>query len=309
MSPTLLLLGGGLLVFASVVLVLSLIGVMTPERRAAASSLAAIRSLGATPHQAAPDDESFVRRVLLPTAVRFAGLGRRLSRAGAEERIQRRLDIAGNPAGWDVERVLGVKVLALGSLGGFTLLLGVAEGYAPVRVLAVAAAVAALGHVVPDLLLYNAGEKRESRMRQGLPDALDLLTISVEAGLGFDAAVLKVARNTTGPVAQEFARLLQEIQLGVSRMDAMRAMAERSSIKELKSFCHAMVQADQLGVPVGRVLRIQSREMRLRRRQAAEERAQKVPVKIMVPLVLCILPCLFIIVLGPAALKIVEVFG
>ena len=161
---------------------------------------------------------------------------------------------------------------------------------------------------MPDLLLFNAGEKREAQMRRALPDALDLLTISVEAGLWFDAAVLKVARNTTGPLAQEFARLLQEMQLGVGRMNAMRAMGERSTIKELRAFCQAMVQADQLGVPVGRVLRVQSREMRLRRRQEAEEKAQKVPVKIMIPLVLCILPCLFIIVLGPAALKIVEMF-
>ena len=105
----------------------------------------------------------------------------------------------------------------------------------------------------------------------------------MEAGLGFDAAVLKVAKNTTGPLAQEFSRLLQEMQIGVGRMDAMRAMGERSTIKELRSFCQAMVQADQLGVPIGRVLRIQSKEMRVKRRQRAEEKAQKVPVKIMIP--------------------------
>lgn len=308
MSPTFLLLGGGLLVLAGLTLALSVIGVLTPERRGAASSLAAIQALGATPVDPAAIDESFVRRVVAPYAVRFAGLGRRLSRAGAEDRVQRRLDIAGNPAGWDVERILGVKVVALGLLGGLALLFGLAEGYPPVRIAVVAASLGLVGYVVPDLLLYNAGQKREAQMRRAIPDALDLLTISVEAGLGFDAAVMKVARNTTGPLAQEFARLLQEMQLGVGRMDAMRAMGERSTIKELKSFCQAMVQADQLGVPIGRVLRIQSREMRLRRRQAAEEKAQKVPVKIMIPLVLCILPCLFIVVLGPAALQIMETF-
>jgi tight adherence protein C len=145
-------------------------------------------------------------------------------------------------------------------------------------------------------------------MQKSLPDALDLLTISVEAGLGFDAAVMKVAKNTEGPLAQEFSRLLQEMQIGVGRTEAMRAMAERTTMKDLKSFCLAMVQADSLGVPIGRVLRIQSSEMRVKRRQRAEEKAQQVPVKIMVPLVLFILPCLFIVVGGPAVLRVMENF-
>ena len=175
--------------------------------------------------------------------------------------------------------------------------------------LVVPVAVGAFGYVLPNILLYNAGQKREKLMQRALPDALDLLTISVEAGLGFDAAVMRVAKNTTGPLAQEFSRLLQEMQIGVGRMAAMRAMAERSTLADLKSFCLAMVQADQLGIPIGRVLRIQSHEMRVKRRQRAEEKAQKVPVKIMVPLVLFILPCLFIVVIGPAAIRIVGVFS
>ena len=128
MSPTLLLLGGGLLVLTGLALALSVIGVMTPERRGAASSLAAIQALGTSPVEAAPGDESFVRRVVAPNAVRFADLGRRLSRAGAEERIQRRLDIAGNPAGWDAERILGLKIVALGLLGGLSLLFCLGQG-------------------------------------------------------------------------------------------------------------------------------------------------------------------------------------
>ena len=153
----------------------------------------------------------------------------------------------------------------------------------PLKMLVVPVAVGAFGYVLPNILLYNAGQKRETLMQRALPDALDLLTISVEAGLGFDAAVMRVARNTTGPLAQEFSRLLQEMQIGVGRMEAMRAMAERTSMADLKSFCLAMVQADQLGVPIGRVLRIQSNEMRVKRRQRAEEKAMQVPVKIMVP--------------------------
>ncbi|QWF24271.1 type II secretion system F family protein [Nocardioides sp. LMS-CY] len=302
--------GGGLLLLTGSVLAFVALGGLASDRRGVASSLAAIQVLGAAPEPVAMDpDPSFVRRVLAPYAVRFAGLARRLTRSGAEARIQRRLDIAGNPTGWDVDRMLGVKVVAMGVLGGAALLYGLAVGVAPAPALAVAVVLALTGFLVPDLLLYNAGQKREALMRRALPDALDLMTISVEAGLGFDAAVLKVARNTTGPLAQEFSRLLQEMQLGMGRMAAMRAMGDRSTIKELRSFCQAMVQADQLGVPIGRVLRIQSKEMRVRRRQTAEEKAQKVPVKIMVPLVLCILPSLFLVVLGPAALKMMEAFG
>lgn len=302
--------GGGLLLLGGSALTFVVLGGPDAERRRVAASLAAIRVLGAAPEPtAAIVDPSFVRRVLAPYAVRFAAPARRLTRAGAEARIQRRLDIAGNPGGWDVDRMLGVKAVAAVVLGGAALLYLLALGVAPVAALLLAAVLAAVGFLVPDLLLYNAGQKREALMRRALPDALDLMTISVEAGLGFDAAVLKVARNTTGPLAQELSRLLQEMQLGMGRMAAMRAMGERSTIKELRSFCQAMVQADQLGVPIGRVLRIQSKEMRVRRRQSAEEKAQKVPVKIMVPLVLCILPSLFLIVLGPAALTMMEAFG
>ncbi|MEP7740080.1 type II secretion system F family protein [Nocardioides sp. 31GB23] len=309
MSPSMLLLGGGLLLVVGGTLGLSSIGAGSHERRAVASSLAAIRALDGLPDDLAVDlDPSFVRRTVAPFAARFSRLGHRLSRAGAAERIQRRLEIAGVPSGWDVPRIFGAKVLAAALLGGLVGFYCVASGTSPVRAVVLAALAGGFGFVLPTILLYNAGEKREALMRRALPDALDLLTISVEAGLGFDAAVMKVARRTRGPLAQEFSRLLQEMQIGVGRSDAMRAMGERSTIKELRSFCQAMVQADQLGVPIGRVLRIQSKEMRIRRRQSAEERAQKVPVKIMVPLVLFILPSLFIVVMGPAAIKMVETF-
>jgi tight adherence protein C len=165
------------------------------------------------------------------------------------------------------------------------------------------------GYVLPNLLLKNAGDKRELLMRNALPDAIDLLTISVEAGLGFDAAVARVAKNTTGPLAQEFARLLQEMQLGMGRQEAMRAMGERTSLADLKSFCLAMVQADSLGIPIARVLRIQSHEMRTKRRQRAEEAAQKVPVKILFPVIFFILPTIFIVVIGPVFLGLGDLFG
>ena len=247
--------------------------------------------------------------MIAPLGERLVGIGRRLVRADTAERIQHRLDIAGNPPGWDVSRIIGLKVLGLGVLSGLGLLYTLGSGQPLLRVALITAAVGAFGYVLPNILLYNAGQKREVLMQRALPDALDLLTISVEAGLGFDAAVAKVARNTTGPLAQEFARLLQEMQIGMGRMEAMRAMAERTSMKDLRSFCLAMVQADNLGIPIGRVLRVQSKEMRVKRRQRAEEKAQQVPVKIMIPLVLFILPCLFLVVGGPAALAMIDTFS
>jgi tight adherence protein C len=135
---------------------------------------------------------------------------------------------------------------------------------------------------------------------------LDLLTISVEAGLAFDAAVSQVARNSEGPLADEFFRVLQEMQIGMGRTDAMRALGERTDVEELQGFVTAMVQADAFGIPIANVLRVQAKEMRIKRSQRAEEKAQKVPVKILFPLIFCILPCLFIVVLGPAAINIYE---
>ena len=309
MSPTLMLLAGGLLIFGGLTLTLSLVGVVTTERRGVARSLAAIQAYDSAPESLRSElERPFSERVIAPLGERLVGIGRRMVRAGTTERIQHRLDIAGNPSGWDVSRIIGLKVLGLLVLGGMSFLWVIGSG-SPLKILVIPTAVGAFGYVLPNILLYNAGLKRETLMLRALPDALDLLTISVEAGLGFDSAVMRVAKNTTGPLAQEFARLLQEMQIGVGRMDAMRAMAERSTINDLKSFCLAMVQADQLGIPIGRVLRIQSQEMRVKRRQRAEEKAQKVPVKIMVPLVLCILPCLFIVVGGPAAIQVMKAFN
>jgi tight adherence protein C len=163
---------------------------------------------------------------------------------------------------------------------------------------------AAAGFFIPDLLVYNAGVKRQQLIRKALPDALDLLTVCVEAGLGFDAAVAQVARNTKGPVAEEFARVLQEMQFGMSRVQALRAMVNRATAPDLRTFVSALVQAAELGIPIADVLREQAREMRTKRRQRAEEQAQKVPVKILVPLILFIMPALFIVILGPGVINI-----
>lgn len=306
---TLLFLGAGLLC-AAMILALTVIGVITSERRGVARSVAAIQALDAAPSVLKEEiDRPFAERVIAPLGERMVGLGRRLVRADTARKIQYRLNVAGNPPAWDVNRILGLKVLGacVFTALGFVYLLS--RDWPLYKLLLATVLVGLFGYVLPNILLYNAGQKRELLMRNALPDALDLLTISVEAGLGFDAAVSRVAKNGQGPLNQEFARLLQEMQLGRGRTEAMRGMAERTSLADLKSFCLAMVQADSLGIPIARVLRIQSKEMRTKRRQRAEEKAQQVPVRMMIPLVLFILPCLFIVILGPAGIQIADTFA
>ena len=305
-----LLMLGAALLFTALVVALSVIGVLTSEKKAVGRSVAAIQAIGAPVSMINEElDRPFAERVIAPLGERMVGLGRKVTRADTGEKIGHKLDIAGNPPAWDVNRILGLKALGMGLLGVLVFLYCLGKGMDLSRVLLFTGVAAFLGNKIPDILLNNAGQKRETLMRMALPDAIDLLTISVEAGLGFDAAVARVAKNTTGPLAQEFSRLLQEMQLGIGRAEAMRAMGERTSLPDLKSFCLAMVQADNLGIPMARVLRIQSTEMRMKRRQRAEEAAQKLPVKILFPVIFSILPTVFIVVIGPVFLSMGDLFG
>lgn len=233
-------------------------------------------------------------------------LGRRITPVGTPERWRRRMDLAGNGGAWTTETLLAGKAAGVIVLGGLGLLLVLAGGGA--RSVLIAAAMTAGGYWLPDVLLYNAGLKRQDRIRKDLPDAVDMMVVCVEAGLGFDAGVAQVARNTTGPLADELARVLQEIQIGRSRLQAFTDLAARSSVGELRTFVTALVQADRLGVPVAGVLREQAAEMRVRRRQRAEEQAQKVPVKIIFPVLFCIFPVVFVVVIGPGAIRIAQTF-
>jgi tight adherence protein C len=165
-----------------------------------------------------------------------------------------------------------------------------------------------LGFFLPDLLLYNTGLKRQEQIQKDLPDSVDLLVISIQAGLGFDAALAQLAKNTAGPLAGEFFRVLQEMQIGKSRREAFQALADRVGPPDVRHFVAAIVQADALGVPIASVLAAQAKEMRARRRQRAEEQAQKVPVKILFPLIFFVLPALLIVILGPAVIQILKSF-
>jgi tight adherence protein C len=239
---------------------------------------------------------------------RLTSLGRRFTPNDASSRLRRKLDLAGNPTGWDSDRILAFKMLGLlvGAILGFVVPL--LSGNIAWAIL-FGVALAALGFFLPNIVLHQSAYDRSETIQRELPDALDLLVISVESGLGFDAALAQVARNTQGPLAEEFFRVLQEMQLGTGRSDALRALADRTDVVDLRGFVTAMVQADAFGIPIANVLRIQAREMRIRRSQRAEETAQKVPVKILFPLIFCILPSLFIVILGPAAIQIMTSFS
>jgi tight adherence protein C len=290
-------------VFVGIAGVVTNLGTAARQRQQVSRSLAALDALGPKPEAVRHIDKPLRERVVGPLVSRLGKLGHRFSPRDESTRLRHRLELAGSPIRWDVDRLYAYKVLGL--FAG--LLVGVGGpllfGASFAVTLGIAIVVTPLGYFVPDIVLYQVAYNRSERIRRDLPDSMDLLSISVEAGLPFDSALSQVARNTRGPLADELFRVLQEMQIGLGRIDALRALAERTNVAELRSFVAAVVQADQFGIPIASVLRVQSKDMRLRRSQHAEEQAQKVPVKILFPLVFCIMPSLFIVVIGPAAIS------
>jgi tight adherence protein C len=307
---TSLLLVGAIAMFLAVFAIAYSVQTIVAERRQAYRTLQAIRAVEVRPSDlrnrelARPARE----RLLKPFYNAALGLTRRFTPAGAREAIRRKLVMAGSPFGWDPDRVLVAKVACLS--GGVVLglmFLALFSFAWPLRVLGFLA-VGLVGYWLPNIVLTNAVQRRQNEIRSALADSIDLLTICVEAGLGFDAALAHVSKNTSGPLADEFYRTLQEVQLGRSRNEAMRNLADRSNVPELRAFVLAMVQADIFGVSVANVLRIQAKDMRVKRRQLAEERAMKVPIKVLFPVLFCIFPALFVVILGPAIMRIADVF-
>ena len=217
--------------------------------------------------------------------------------------LQRRAELSGTT--WPLERVLVLKLALGGTLGLGTLVWALRTGSATNLLLALAAS--AIGYLVPDSVLARMARARQLTIANQLPDTLDQLSICVEAGLGFDAALHRVSRSGRGALASEIARLLRELRMGVPRSEALDNLLERTDVPELRQFVHAVTQAETYGVPITRVLRAQSVEQREKRRFRAEERAMKLPVKVIFPLVFCILPTLFIVVLGPAFVDLTTI--
>jgi tight adherence protein C len=287
------------------------LGDLLLERRQVFLQLRSLRKIELTPTDVRQRELAipFFRRVLVPTLRRVGHTGGRFTPASVVDRLGKELVYAGSPPGWDAERVLATKLLSSVGFGALGIVLAKVAGYSYVRLVIMGAFLAILGYYVPEWVLRSRSGRRQDTIQRALPDALDLLSITVEAGLGFDAALARVARQEGGPLGEEMHRVLQEMQFGKGRGEALRDLGERTTIAELKSFVLAMIQADVFGVSVSKVLQVQAHEMRLKRRQRAEERAQKIPVKIIFPLIFCIFPSLFVVILGPAVIQIRKSFG
>ena len=250
-------------------------------------------------------DGSFSERAIAPMV---QGLGRtviRFTPTGWVGNAQHKLILAGWADRMDGNTWAAVRIISVvGSFFLWLLVQSVVEGN--VMRIVVFGVCAFIGFFGPVAMLNSRIDKRRKEMEKELPDVIDLLVISVEAGLGFDAALGRVVQNVPGEISREFSRTLQETRVGVSRIDALRHLTERTDVDDLNTFVLALIQADQFGVSIARVLRVQAEEMRIRRRQRAQERAFKAPVKLVFPLVLFIFPALFVVILGPAAINIMD---
>ena len=248
------------------------------------------------------------QRALLPILKGLTALGGRFTPVGYVDTVRKKFVYAGRISADGVDRFLAIRVITVVLIPAWFIFVTVflpVTGILRLGALGLGGAILALG---PDSVLNRRVEERQTIMQRKLPDILDLLTISVEAGLGFEQAVDRTVGSVPGPLSDEFARMLGELRAGSSRADAMRAMEHRTNVPEIRSFVLAILQADAFGVSIGRVLRAQADEMRIKRRQLAQEKAQKAPVKMLIPMVFCIFPALFVVVIGPAMINISRSF-
>lgn len=246
--------------------------------------------------------QAFYQRVILPLLNRIGKIASRFTPQATLESARKRLEMAGNPMQMDPAFFLAMRSVLAVLFGGAIFAVFAVSGRSWAQGLVLSALFFAVGFYFPDLWLTSRIARRKKGIFRAMPDALDLLTICVEAGLGFDAAMAKVHEKWDNDLALELGRVIQEIRLGKLRRDALRDMADRLGVPELTSFVAAVIQSEQLGVSMAKVLRIQSDQMRVRRRQMAEEEAHRAPIKMVFPIGLLIFPSLFIILLGPAAL-------
>ncbi len=250
----------------------------------------------------------FQERVIYPIARKMGEIAIRFTPQNAMRSIERKLELAGVSSSIDPTIILATQFIGLVIFGGlilFVLSIG-STGWPLGRKLLLSLLFGLLGFYFPTMLLSSRISRRQKEIRKAMPDALDLLTICVEAGLGFDAAMHKVSEKWESQLSMAFARVIQEIQLGKVRREALRDMSNRVGLPEMTSFVAAVIQSEQLGVSLSKVLRIQSDQMRMRRRQIAEEEAHKAPIKMLVPMGLLIFPSLMIVLLTPAAIKLMH---
>lgn len=247
-------------------------------------------------------------RVITPITEKFGDLVRQVSPFAMQAEVRERLQRAGNPSGVTPDSFLTIKALAVVVVGTFALGLPLLSSGLSLKSAIIGIVMAGLSWKLPDFWLSQKIDKRRAAIQLALPDALDLIVVCVEAGNGLEAAMANVSRKLTGPLGDEIERTLQEISLGKTRREALRDLSKRTQVPDLQAFIAALLQADQLGVSIAQVLRVQADAMRVRRRQRAEEQASKAPVKMLIPLVMLIFPALIIVVLGPTVVKLVGFF-
>ena len=250
--------------------------------------------------------QPFFDRTIRPLAGRLSGAVARITSSSFSERTEKRLAMAGNPGDMKVADWLGIKAIATGVIAGVMFLLFGILGGDLVQGMLLGLVGAGIGYIGPEFWLGGRVKKRQKGIILQIPDALDLLTISVRAGLGFDAALGKVVEKMKGPLVDEFRRALAEVRVGKARREALRDIVPRTEVQPLTNFIGAIIQAEQLGVSISKVLQVQSEQLRIERRQRAEEQAAKAPIKMLFPLVGCIFPSLFVVILGPALILIMQ---
>lgn len=254
--------------------------------------------------------QPFRERVILPMLKRIGELSLRFTPQNVRQNTEVRLEMAGRPYRLDATTFLALRfVIPSVFIGFFLFLFSIAPAPPPLgRRLLILSMSGIVGFIFPELWLRSQISRRQHEIRKAMPDALDLLTICVEAGLGFEAAMSKVAEKWQTALGYEFLRVIREVQLGVPRREALRNMAQRVGIPEMNSFVSAIIQSETLGASLAKVLRIQAEQMRIQRRQRAEEEANKAPIKMTIPMVFLIFPSIFIVLLTPAAIQILKVF-
>ena len=253
--------------------------------------------------------QPFFERTIRPLAVRLSGTVSRITSPSFVANTQKRLAMAGNPADLSVTDWLGMKAVFALIFAGIGFLLTLLLGMPVTMTMILTVLGLGIGYIGPEFWLGRRVKARQQAILRMIPDSLDLLTISVRAGLGFDAALAKVVEKVKGPLSDEFRRALAEVRVGKTRRDALRDIVPRTEVAPLTNFIGAIIQAEQLGVSISKVLQVQSEQLRIERRQRAEEMAAKAPIKMLFPLVGCIFPSLFIVILGPAIILIVQNFS
>lgn len=245
-------------------------------------------------------------RIIIPMARRIGEIVSRFTPQNALQSTARKLELAGNPRGLDPAVFWALRIIIAVAIAGFMLFIfNIGSiNWSLGRKTLVLAVFVALGFYVPEMLLTSRIQRRQKAIRRAMPDALDLLTICVEAGLGFDGAMQKVSDKWNNELSQAFGRVIRELSLGKLRREALRDMADRIGIAEMTSFVAAVIQSEQLGVSMAKVLRIQADQMRIKRRQIAEEAAHKAPIKMLIPMALLIFPSICIVLMTPAALSL-----